>query len=119
MAYHNGYVVSVVEREGPVPPQEVLLGPQEHFQVVGVVPHELGDMVQAVILEERIHKQHLCLQENETFPEYYIFHSKWNKLEWPVKCQINGNLLYTCICMTIMQIISSSHCHLSIYRQPV
>lgn len=45
VAYHNGNVVSVVEGEGPVPPQKVLLGPQEHFQVVGVVPHELGDMV--------------------------------------------------------------------------
>lgn len=45
VAYHNGNVVSVVEGEGPVSPQKVLLGPQEHFQVVGVVPHELGDMV--------------------------------------------------------------------------
>lgn len=43
--YHDGDVVSAVERQGAVHPQQVELAVQEGLQVVGVQSHHLGQVV--------------------------------------------------------------------------
>ncbi len=62
MTYHDGDVVPVVVGQGTIATEQVLLCPQETVQVIRVVPYDLCHVIQTVVLDECINKQHLCLK---------------------------------------------------------
>lgn len=51
----------VVVRKWSVTPQDEMLGAEKMLQVRGMRGHHPGDMIQPVVLEERIHQQDMSL----------------------------------------------------------
>ena len=48
--YHYCNIVSVVEGEGTIAAEKVLLCAEEAFQVARVIPHQLRHMIQPIVL---------------------------------------------------------------------
>lgn len=59
--HHNGDEMPVVVRKWSVTPQDEMLGAEKMLQVRGMRGHHPGDMIQPVVLEERIHQQDMSL----------------------------------------------------------
>lgn len=59
--HHNGDEMPVVVRKWSVTPQDEMLGADKMLQVRGMRGHHPGDMIQPVVLEERIHQQDMSL----------------------------------------------------------
>lgn len=59
--------MSVFKRKGPIFLQQVMLCAEKTFQVIGMIAHQLGDVLEAIVLEECINKQCSRLKQNRKY----------------------------------------------------
>lgn len=73
--YHDGNVVPVGQRKGPIHAQHIELAAEERLQVLSVDTHDLGDVVQAARRRIFFHKK------ISTFIQTVCLHNLENKTE--------------------------------------